>query len=77
MVNVPVKVERSTYRVHSFVNEKQETLTSKSKATVMLVSGVKGVMKGVCRPVGMSVARKLRLNVGDVFTETITYEKQK
>lgn len=69
-----MKIEKTTYRVHAFWDVNQKSVP-KRKATVMMASGIKGAMGGTCTPMGMSIARKLGLNVGDTFTETIAYEK--
>lgn len=69
------KVEKTTYRVYAFWNQKQENVGAKRNATIMMATGVKGAMKGATTPMGMSIARRLGLKVGDTFTETISYEK--
>lgn len=69
------KIEKTTYRVCEFVNKDGEVTSNKKEMTVMVVTAITGGRKGISIPRGMSIARRMRLKIGDTFTETIIYEK--
>jgi hypothetical protein len=70
------KVEKTTYRVVEFIDKNGEITTNPVEMTIMMGSGIKGYGKGLSVPFGMGIAKTLKLKVGDVFTETTTYERR-
>ena len=69
------KIEETVYKVHSFVDNAGNPVASIKKASLALAYGVKGYMKGTTTPLALSIVRKLRLKVGDEFTEHIRYSR--
>lgn len=70
------KTEKTIYEVCSFWDKNGEETNNRKDMTIMAVSAINGTMKGISRPRSMSIARSLKLKVGDKYIETITYEKK-
>lgn len=63
--------ETTLYKVDCFMDRDAKQHQSSRNCTIMMASGIKGKMKGYPIPFGMNIARKLKLKVGDTFSQTI------
>lgn len=66
----------TTFKVHQFVDKNGTEVADQKDATILLAIGTRGHMKGFTMPVSMNVVRKMKLKVGDIFTETRILSKK-